>query len=147
MAKSSPDERQQKIDYLISQRDAGKVSAPAEAHAALKQKFGGSLPFGVVGTILGGGVPGKTTGKKKGKTGRKPGRPPGRGSTGRKPGRAGGGQYAILTGDGELEMAANRAEMVQSVKDRLHRGQSAEDLVVYQRIPLKVSTRYDVELQ
>lgn len=120
------------------------MRTPTDAHQALRDKFGGSLPFGDVGTVLGGGTPKlkKPGAKKKAAARPKGAKPPRRGAAP----KGGESRYAILVSDGGLEMAANRSQMVASIQELLSRGRSPDELAVYERIPFTVATHYTVDV-
>lgn len=129
-------EREAKVKYLQELVQSGKVTAPKEAHAALKKKFGSSLNFADASTVLGGGQPGdrpKRTRKKKaaGSKGRKGAEPP---------------RFMVvsISDVGTRWEAETKAQAKQALQELLDTGHDPDDVAVYERQRFDAARSYKV---
>ena len=144
--------RQEMKAYLTEQVKAGAVSAPKDAHALLKAKFGRSMSFGVVGAILGANRPG---GRKSGATrgekqvARKPGRPK-RSSTpsarSRSSSRNRAAMFAIIAPGHDPIVAGSRREVIDQVTSLVSGGTDSSGIDVFRRLPVRITTSYEIGL-
>ena len=142
--------RQEMKAYLIEQVRAGNVSAPKDAHALLKAKFGRSMSFGEMGPILGANRPGgkRPAAKKRGtpKRGQPAGREPAARSSTAASRSRNGATFAIVAPGQDPILAGSRREVIDEVGSLISRGTDSSVIEVFRRVPVRITTSYDIGL-